>query len=135
MAAGRTYTPIATQTLGSAAASVTFSSIPGTYTDLVLRISARMSVSGPDNINVKINSFINSHSYTELYANSGTVASARSTGVGFFRLTNILPGTESTATSAPSEGGNATGRFFHGLSVLFSKNIVVRVDYYVFIMF
>ena len=31
-----TYEPIATQTLGSAAASVTFSSIPATYTDLVL---------------------------------------------------------------------------------------------------
>ena len=29
-----TYTPIATQTLGSAASSVTFSSIAGTYTDL-----------------------------------------------------------------------------------------------------
>ena len=33
-----TYTPIATQTLGSAAASITFSSIPGTYTDLRLVI-------------------------------------------------------------------------------------------------
>ena len=31
-----TYTPIATQTLGSAAASVTFSSISGTYTDLII---------------------------------------------------------------------------------------------------
>lgn len=31
-----TYDPIATQTLGSSAASVTFSSIPATYTDLVL---------------------------------------------------------------------------------------------------
>lgn len=30
-----TYTPIATNTLSSAASSVTFSSIPGTYTDLV----------------------------------------------------------------------------------------------------
>lgn len=36
MAAGSTYTPIATTTLGSAAASYTFSSIPGTYTDLVI---------------------------------------------------------------------------------------------------
>jgi hypothetical protein len=32
----KTYDPISTQTLGSAAASVTFSSIPATYTDLVL---------------------------------------------------------------------------------------------------
>ena len=31
-----TYDPIATQTLGSAAVSVTFSSIPSTYTDIVL---------------------------------------------------------------------------------------------------
>jgi hypothetical protein len=31
-----TYTPIATQTLSSASATVTFSSIPATYTDLVL---------------------------------------------------------------------------------------------------
>ena len=36
MPAGSTYTPIATTTLGSAAASYTFSSIPSTYTDLIL---------------------------------------------------------------------------------------------------
>jgi hypothetical protein len=36
MAAGVTYEKIASTTLGSAAASVTFSSIPGTYTDLIL---------------------------------------------------------------------------------------------------
>jgi hypothetical protein len=36
MPAGNTYEEIATQTLGSAANSITFSSIPSTYTDLVL---------------------------------------------------------------------------------------------------
>ena len=36
MAAGATYEPIATNTLGSAAASVTFSGISGSYTDLIL---------------------------------------------------------------------------------------------------
>jgi hypothetical protein len=39
MAAGSTYTPIATQTLGSGVSQVTFSSIPSTYTDLVLVIN------------------------------------------------------------------------------------------------
>ena len=36
-----TYTLISSNVLASSAASVTFSSIPATYTDLVLRISAR----------------------------------------------------------------------------------------------
>lgn len=36
MAAGSTYTPIATYTVPSAATDYTFSSIPGTYTDLVI---------------------------------------------------------------------------------------------------
>ena len=36
-----TYTLISSNTLSSSAASVTFSSIPATYTDLVLRYSAR----------------------------------------------------------------------------------------------
>jgi hypothetical protein len=40
MAAGSTYTPIATTTLGSNTQYVTFSSISGSYTDLVLVVSA-----------------------------------------------------------------------------------------------
>ena len=41
-----TYTLIQSQTLASSAASVTFSSIPATYTDLVLKMSGRSSYSG-----------------------------------------------------------------------------------------
>ena len=40
-----TYTPIATNTLGSAAASVTFSNITGTYTDLVI-IASVLGITG-----------------------------------------------------------------------------------------
>lgn len=41
-----TYTLIASNTLTSNATSVTFSSIPGTYTDLVVRVSARNTAPG-----------------------------------------------------------------------------------------
>jgi hypothetical protein len=41
-----TYTLIEAKTLGSAVASVTFSSIPSTYTDLKLVLSARSSFTG-----------------------------------------------------------------------------------------
>jgi hypothetical protein len=41
MAAGATYTPIASTTIGTAVASYTFSSISGSYTDLVLVCSLR----------------------------------------------------------------------------------------------
>ena len=42
-----TYIPIATQTLGSAASSITFSSIPNTYTDLRLVLVCTGTYSGP----------------------------------------------------------------------------------------
>jgi hypothetical protein len=51
MAAGSTYTPIATNTLGSAAASYTFTSIPGTYTDLVLVVNL---LGGATNYDVQV---------------------------------------------------------------------------------
>jgi hypothetical protein len=43
MAAGGTYEPIATNTLGSNTASHTFTSIPSTYTDLILVVAGQVS--------------------------------------------------------------------------------------------
>jgi hypothetical protein len=42
-----TYIPIATQTLGSAASSITFSSIPSTYTDLRLVLVCTATYNSP----------------------------------------------------------------------------------------
>jgi hypothetical protein len=72
-----TYTLISSNTLSSSAASVTFSSIPSTYTDLVLRISARTDASGGtyDSIYVYINSDTANASARTLYGNGATAGS------------------------------------------------------------
>lgn len=46
MSAGATYEPIAKQTLASPSSSITFSSITGTYTDLVLILNAKTAAGG-----------------------------------------------------------------------------------------
>ena len=74
-----TYTPIATQTLGSATATVTFSSIPSTYTDLVLIISGRVSsTTGNNNTAIRFNGDSgNNYSMTRLTGDGLAAASDR----------------------------------------------------------
>ena len=76
MPAGSTYTPIATTTLGSAATSYTFSSIPSTYTDLVL-VATPLS-SSPANFSFQFNGDTGSnYSATGLAGSGSSTASWR----------------------------------------------------------
>jgi len=78
MAAGATYTPIATTTLGSAQASYTFSSISGSYTDLVLVVAGSIGGTDPRNVLLEFNSDSGSnYSVTILYGDGTSAASAR----------------------------------------------------------
>lgn len=78
MAAGNTYESIFTQTLSSAVPSITFSSIPSTYTDLVLvwnaKSSATATVYGPT-MYFNTDTAKTNYSFTALY---GTGSSALS---------------------------------------------------------
>ena len=56
MAAGSTYTPLATQTLSSVAATITFSSIPSTYTDLILVTQSAINTGGGQDSQIQFNS-------------------------------------------------------------------------------
>jgi hypothetical protein len=77
MAAGNTYESIATQTLGSATATVTFSSISSAYTDLVLVCNAATSVAGYSLL-LRFNSDSGSnYSQTQMYGNGTTAGSNR----------------------------------------------------------
>lgn len=78
MAAGNTYVALATQTLGSAAASVTFSSISGSYTDLVL---VNQSGLPSDYAKLTLNADTGSnYSYTSLYGTGSAAGSNRISG-------------------------------------------------------
>jgi len=74
-----TYEPIATQTLGSAAASVTFSSIPSTYTDLVIVCNFGGSTASQDFTFRFNNDTGSNYSDTRMYGNGTSAISNRNT--------------------------------------------------------
>lgn len=80
-----TYEPIATTTLGSAAVSFTFSSIPSTYTDLELVFAGTDSAFGSLNIQLNGDTATN-YSYTILTGDGTTAASSRGTSVAQMNL-------------------------------------------------
>ncbi len=74
----KTYEPIATTTLGSAQATVTFSSISGAYTDLVA-ICNFGGASAAEDFTIRFNSDTGSnYSFTNLKGNGSTATSERS---------------------------------------------------------
>jgi hypothetical protein len=97
MAAGFTYTPIATTTLGSAASSVTFSSISGAYTDLVVVCNAGTTASGGWVLSMQLNGDTgNNYSGTRLSGNGTTAASYRQANLNYYFAGLGMPNTLTT---------------------------------------
>jgi hypothetical protein len=97
-----TYTLISSQVLTSSASSVTFSSIPATYTDLVLRVSARTDqASSSSYARVTINGTSSGYSETTLDSSGGTIYSNKFNTYGYFGPGNTvyLPGSSNTANT------------------------------------
>lgn len=84
-----TYEPIATQTLGSAAASVTFSSIPSTYTDLVIICNFGASSAGQD-FTFRYNGDTGSnYSDTRVYGNGTSAVSNSNTSTTRIQVDSV----------------------------------------------
>ena len=83
----QTYTPIATYTTTAGQTSVTFSSIPSGYTDLVLAGQAGIAVGAPDDIlSIRLNGATTGYSTTILKSSGTAAESYRVTGAGYLSM-------------------------------------------------
>jgi hypothetical protein len=100
-----TYTLIASNTLSTSAASVTFSSIPATYTDLVLKFSARCDAAGSTSADLKLELNADSsslYSDTSLTGDGTNAGSARASNQAFIGFSNGIAGNSTTANTFSS---------------------------------
>ena len=96
-----TYTAIATTTVGAGgASSIDFTSIPNTYTDLLIKISTRSTVAGTgqDDINVTFNGSTSSYSWRNLLG-SGSSAISQSGGTSNIRMSAVSPNAGTTSST------------------------------------
>lgn len=85
--AGATYEPLATNTLGSSASTVTFSSIAGTYTDLILVINVISTSAAANYLYIQYNGDTSSNYSTTVLSGTGTSSvSDRFTGRSNFNI-------------------------------------------------
>lgn len=83
-----TYEPISTTTLSTTAATITFSSIPSTYTDLKLVLVHNGNGTAACVMRLNTDSILStSASFTSLYGNGTSVISGRTASTGSFRIT------------------------------------------------
>jgi len=110
-----TYTLISSQVLASSASSVTFSSIPATYTDLVLRCSLRNDDTGRADVYLNINGTTGTnYSATNLRGSGAAATSGRYSSSANF-------------TFLQSDSSSNTGNTFGSLEIYFPNYAATAV--------
>lgn len=99
MAAGATYEPIATQTLASAAATITFSSIAASWTDLRLVLVTTTSTAN-NAAAIRFNGDSATNYSQTIVRGSGTTAGSTSATSATYVQTNL--GSAGTSTTIPT---------------------------------
>jgi hypothetical protein len=128
-----TYDSIATQTVGSSVASITFSSIPSTFTDLVLVCSGGQA-SGGDNLYLRFNSDSGTnYSFAELMGNGSSASASNSanqnaaylqssigggTSLGQHYIANIMNYSNTTTIKTVVSRANQTDNTYPGVGAL-----------------
>lgn len=98
MAAGSTYTPIASYTITSNTPSITFSSISGSYTDLRLIFTGRSDGINDSGLYMQLNGNTgNVYSETVMYGTGSSAASADPINIStWVNISDMPPSTSST---------------------------------------
>ena len=101
MAAGATYEPIATTTIsGNSTASFTFSSIPATYTDLVLIANWTQYTGTLRELAIQLNGDTGTnYSITEVYGNGTSALSYRRSNYAYLDIAIQTPSVTSLNTN------------------------------------
>ena len=119
-----TYTLISSNVLASAAASVTFSSIPSTYTDLVLRISTRGNngTIWQNYPRIRINSTSAVSTITYIAGDGATASSFDASAIvstGFYPITN-------SAGNVMSDSAGNTANTFDNIEIYIPSYTVAQ---------
>lgn len=118
MPAGNTYTAIAEQTISSPTASVTFSSIPSTYTDLVLVVYG-IPTTNTAGQRIRINGDTGTNYSTTLF--NGDVSGARSA-----RQSNNTAFDGMNYQQAVSPNFSSISHFFSYANTNMNKTVITR---------
>lgn len=118
-----TYIPIATQTISSPSATVTFSSIPSTYTDLVLVASLRQTTTNQDGF-LRFNSDTGTnYSDVVVRGNGSTASSVRDTSAA-----GIDIGVMSNSANASGEFETVIINIMNYANTTTNKTVVLRTN-------
>jgi hypothetical protein len=96
----QTYTPLANVTLGSSAASVTFSSIPATYRDLIVVIDGKSGTTTNADVRLRPNNDSGNATRVFMFGDGSTTSSQAFTDAIFVAT---LPPSNSTNASAMAQ--------------------------------
>jgi hypothetical protein len=108
MPAGNTYVAIATAS-PAGTSTVTFSSVPSTYTDLVVIVSG--STAGNDTIGLRFNSDSGTnYSYVQIYGDGTTAGSTRANNETFARIGPMYNSQSITIASVMNYSNSTTNK-------------------------
>ena len=129
MAAGATYTPIASYTTSGSQASYTFSTISGAYTDLILVANYDSATAGNQSLNMRFNGdTAANYSYTILRGSGSAAQSARGSTDDRIYCGSSSTGTTNIASNAIIQIQNYSNTTTYKTALIRDNN----PDYYVF---